>query len=112
MSLPSNKKIRKERDYNTGHLAALNNEFCLGTRFFIGDDFLKFLQINPLKVGWIKIDVEGFELNVLKGFKDFLKITNAVLELEIDSKTMLENQNSIYDFIFYMRNNFYEAYLR
>lgn len=44
---------------------------------------------------FIKIDVEGFELNVLKGMKNILSLTKAPLWIEIDEK----NAKLVYEFL-------------
>jgi FkbM family methyltransferase len=44
---------------------------------------------------FIKIDVEGFELNVLKGMKNILSLTKAPLWIEVDEK----NAKSVYEFL-------------
>lgn len=44
---------------------------------------------------FIKIDVEGFELNVLKGMKNILKMAEASLWIEVDEK----NAKLIYEFL-------------
>ena len=41
-----------------------------------------------LKNSLLKIDVEGFELNVLKGMKEFLLNTTAAIELELNSRAL------------------------
>lgn len=51
--------------------------------------------LNIPSPDFIKIDVEGFELNVLKGMKNILKNSNASLWIEIDEK----NAKSIYEFL-------------
>lgn len=42
------------------------------------DEFLSESEINTSKISWIKIDVEGAEISVLKGMKNFLLQNNGL----------------------------------
>ena len=95
VSIPDYAKIRKgEKKFNTGLFSAIGNESLKGTRFFKFDSFCHHMGIDFKEIAWIKIDVEGFELNVLKGMKELLLETSAAIELEINSRTLsLSNTN-------------------
>ena len=60
------------------------------------DDICKDTKLNLKERGVIKIDVEGFELNVLKGSKDILKKGSFLLVVEINEK---EKEKPIKDFL-------------
>ncbi len=112
LSIPSQNQLRKgEKKAITGNLSALGGENQKGTRFFIGDDLLRFLNISPNEIGWIKIDVEGFELNVIKGFLNTLKTTNAIFEIEINAKLMNVSNSKFCDFKKLMNKYSYSAFV-
>ena len=74
-----------------------NNKFvAYQAEFEIGDDILNF-QKNYLA---IKIDVEGHELNTLKGIQNLLKNNKCILQIEIFNK----NFNVVNSFL--LKNNF------
>ena len=58
------------------------------THFLIGDKFLESININPLEIACIKIDVEGFEYKVIKGLERTLSLTNAIMIIEINPVTI------------------------
>jgi FkbM family methyltransferase len=62
----------------------------------IGDKVLNFKN----KILFIKIDVEGYELNVLKGIKNLLKKNKVFIQIEIFNK----NFKTVNDFL--KKNNF------
>ena len=95
----------------TGLFSAVGNENDRGTRFFRGDEFLNFLRINPTDVGWMKIDVEGFEMNVIRGFSNTLEKTKAVLEIEINKNTMMLSKFRLSEIFEYMEKYSYSAYV-
>ena len=59
-----------------------NNLKIYKAEFKIGDEILKFQKSNIV----IKIDVEGHELNVLKGIQNLLKFNNCIIQIEIFEK--------------------------
>jgi len=59
-----------------------NNLKIYKAEFKIGDEILKFQKSNIA----IKIDVEGHELNVLKGIQNLLKFNNCIIQIEIFEK--------------------------
>jgi len=50
------------------------------------DNICKNLHLNPKSIDVIKVDVEGFELNVLKGAPNILKKGSPLLIIEITDK--------------------------
>jgi len=50
------------------------------------DNIIKNLEINSSSINVVKIDVEGFELNVLKGSQNILKRGSPFLIIEITDK--------------------------
>ena len=69
-----------------------NNKYKIyEAEFKIGDEILKFKKNNIA----IKIDVEGHELNVLKGIQDLLKSNNCIIQIEI----FKENFNLVNSFL-------------
>ncbi|MDF1672247.1 MAG: FkbM family methyltransferase [Vicingaceae bacterium] len=61
------------------------------------NDYVKKQSINKIDV--IKIDVEGFELNVLKGAKDVLKQFSPDLFIELDESNLIEQGSSAIELI-------------
>ena len=100
---PITAKFRKgENKYNTGLFTAIGNEDKKGTRIITFDSFIKLMNIDTKKLGWIKIDVEGFELEVLKGMKESLNIIDAPIEIEINATTLNLISLSFQDIIDYL----------
>jgi len=72
-----------------------NNKFFELLNVKIGDEY--FSKLNLEKIDFIKIDVEGFESNVLSGLnKTIIKYRPIIsMEYEYDSKKGFENKNII-----------------
>ena len=93
---------------------SLENKYKIyEAKFKIGDEILNF-QNNNLA---IKIDVEGHELNVLKGIQNLLKNNKCVLQIEIFIKNyhivnsfLLDNNFILVDQIRENSNFFYSNY--
>lgn len=52
----------------------------------------QFVKVNKIeKIDFIKIDVEGFELSVLKGAEETLKASKPIIFLELDDNNLQEN---------------------
>lgn len=77
--------------------SSTNNLKIYNAEFKIGDEILKFKKEDNLA---IKIDVEGHELNVLKGMQNLLKSNKCILQIEIFDK----NFDSINSLL--IKNNF------
>lgn len=90
-----------------------NNLKIYKAEFKIGDEILKFQKKNIA----IKIDVEGHELNVLKGFQNLLKFNNCIIQIEIFEKNfnlvnsyLLEKNYILIDQLKERANYFYSNY--
>ena len=87
--------IRKNTRVNLGHLN--NSLTTLSANFKKGDDTMRFKN----KIIACKIDVEGHEINVLKGMVKILKKNKLILQIEIfDSEYKKVNS-------FLKKNNYY-----
>lgn len=112
MKLPKYASSRtRERKFMTGLFSAVGNENKKGSRFISGDEFLDFTKIKPIDIGWIKIDVEGFEKNVIEGFSNSIKETNSIFEVEINANTMSLGRYSSSDLINMMGSYDYYPYV-
>jgi hypothetical protein len=63
--------------------------FTFYANFIVGDDYIK---LTDEKIS-IKIDVEGHELNVLKGIQNTIKENYCILQIEIFRNNFLEVNN-------------------
>ena len=63
----------------------LKDKFLSEANFKKGDDFFKFQN----KIIFLKIDVEGHELQVLEGFKNLFKKNKIILQIEILPKNQI-----------------------
>ncbi|HSY76221.1 MAG TPA: FkbM family methyltransferase, partial [Bacteroidia bacterium] len=70
------------------------------------DDFVKDKQIP--KIDLIKIDTEGFEINVLKGAEETLKKNMPILFIEVDNDHLMAQHSSAKDLITYIKSLGYE----
>jgi FkbM family methyltransferase len=64
------------------------------------DDFIETKKI--LRVDLIKIDTEGFELNVLKGAENTFSIHSPILFIEVDDANLKEQNSSAKELIMYV----------
>lgn len=88
------------------------NKLVEDVQVILLDDYVKKCKVE--KVDLIKIDVEGFEMNVLKGAKNILGIYHPVLFIEVDDNNLrLQNSSSeelveflmAYDYILFFAHN-------
>jgi FkbM family methyltransferase len=70
------------------------------------DDFVTDTRIN--KIDLIKIDTEGYEVNILKGAEKTLLKFKPVLFIEIDEEHLVEQHSSAKDTIAYIKSLGYE----
>jgi FkbM family methyltransferase len=127
-NLQNQKNINKKSYFNNFGLGNENNEIYYYPKFEsfydrtkscgTSDSFNKILLsikkgedyvINKdiKSIDFLKIDTEGFELNVLKGFDDFLKNVK-IIQFEYGG-TFLDNNTKLIDVINYLKNkNFYK----
>ena len=102
LSIPDYAKFRKgESKFNSGLLSAVGGASKNGIRFINFDDYRKLMQINFDDIAWIKIDVEGFELNVLKGMEDTLLNSKPIVEIELNPNTMILSNETFNDYLNY-----------
>ncbi|QEC68027.1 FkbM family methyltransferase [Panacibacter ginsenosidivorans] len=59
----------------------------------------------------IKIDVEGFELHVLKGAGNLLKKHRPVIFIEINEPLLRENNTSPYEVLSFLKNNYQYSFV-
>jgi FkbM family methyltransferase len=131
-NLKNQKNINKKSYFNNFGLGNENNEIYYYPRYQsfydrtkscgISDDLNKKLLIikkgkdyvinkNIETIDFLKIDTEGYELNVLRGFDNFLENIK-IIQFEYGG-TFLDNNTKLIDVIKYLQNkNFYKfAYL-
>jgi FkbM family methyltransferase len=72
------------------------------------DDYISKNKIS--KIDLIKIDVEGFEMNVLKGASGLLKTIRPLLFIEIDEENLKEQNSSTSSLIDYLNELGYLVY--
>jgi FkbM family methyltransferase len=74
--------LRNEGLSNTMYSTVMSNRFETGRFMEVKantlDDLLELKGIHPEQINWIKIDVEGAELEVLKGASHILSISNNI----------------------------------
>lgn len=104
------KKIYYAGENNPG--ASSCAVFDSGSEYEIVDSITldSFLSEENCKVDFLKIDVEGFELNVLKGMSLTLKTQKPILFVEHNASTLKSNDNSIFDVLEYMGSHGYKAF--
>jgi FkbM family methyltransferase len=69
-----------------------------------------FVKENALKkIDLIKIDVEGFELNVLKGCENILRTFKPVLFIEVDDDNLKAQGNSAKDLLEFLESERYKC---
>lgn len=105
----SSAKMLIEQENNNGTAKISKNDNIAG-------ETVKVITLDSLNLplpDFIKIDVEGFELNVLKGMRDVLRNSNAIIQIEIDEETskdvyslLLNYGYDIVDYNLQSSNNF------
>lgn len=77
-----------EDEYNTGLVSVFNSKADAESICFVeGSSLIDTLVADSGKVFLIKIDVEGFELQVMKGLKDVIKNHEPLVILEVNPTT-------------------------
>ena len=59
---------------------------------------------------FIKIDVEGFEFEVLKGMSQFVNNYKVIIKLEFNTKSWKETKINIDDFLSYIKSNNFKIF--
>jgi len=112
LDLPKYTKERKgEKKFNTGLISAVGKKDKFGIRFFKGDDLIKFLNLKNNNIGYIKIDVEGFEKYVLQGFSQTFQESNAICEVEINPRTMFLAKSNLKELLLIMKKFSYKPFI-
>ena len=75
------------------------------------DKDLEALRIDPSRVAFIKIDVEGAELEVLRGADNLLRVGRPAVYLEAEPKWLARWGHSVSDVFDHMRKYNYKSYL-
>jgi FkbM family methyltransferase len=122
-NLKTQKNVNKVSYFNSFGLGHENNQFYYYPKYEsfynrinscgINDDSNKILlnikkgkdyvvDNNIQTIDFLKIDTEGYELNVLKGFEDFLENVK-IIQFEYGG-TFLDNQCKLVDVIDYLHN--------
>ena len=71
------------------------------------DEFLEEAQIT--RVDLVKIDVEGFEMNVLRGAKRLLSEMRPVLFIELDDRNLRDQNSSASELVALLQSNNYSV---
>jgi FkbM family methyltransferase len=90
--LKINKNLTNKKSYNIQYERYIT----------VKDGYSVFKNLKFNKPVLLKIDVQGYELEVLKGFKKLLKKINFIL-LEVSNKNLYLNQSSIISILNYLK---------
>lgn len=108
------RKIFYSGDKNSGSSSLIpmfdNNNVYEDINCTTFDQFVSTLSINENDINMFKIDVEGFELNVLRGMNKFLKEHQCIVFVEHNTTTLNANNVCVKDIVSFMENNGYTAY--
>lgn len=89
--------LSEDRKINTGYLSVLHNKTDASKiRFSSGDNFIPGLLKDKDRILIIKIDVEGFEDQVLSGLKEIISIHKPAVILEINPRTQVLSGYSLH----------------
>lgn len=103
--------LTEDKKINTGYLSVLHNKEKQNIRFAKGDSFLNgFLGEND-RVLLIKIDVEGFEDQVLLGLTQCIFNDGPAVILEINPETQVISGYSLHDVLKQFRERDYRAFI-
>lgn len=105
----------KDNRSNTGRVSligiknAISEKVSLKANIAHGDTLLKTMFMSS-KVVFIKIDVEGFELEVLRGLSNTIKESMPIIQVEANPITMEMSNNSILNFRHFAKSHNYLIY--
>jgi FkbM family methyltransferase len=108
-------KSRDDRS-NTGRVSligidnSISEQSSLKAHIVHGDKLLKTMLMSD-KVVFIKIDVEGFELDVLNGLSDSIKESMPIIQMEANPITMEMSNTDISSFRAFAISHDYSIYL-
>ncbi len=99
-----------ENEENKGAISLMNADINgLIVDVLKGDDWVKNNRIEAIK--FMKIDVEGFEWNVIEGLKETIKINHPTILIEWDLNYQKKsNQSDISNWQNFIENNKYKIY--
>ena len=89
MEIPSpSKAMIGESAFNTGLLSVCRDSVRTARRnlFVDGERLMDLCGLRPVDLGWIKIDVEGYENEVLHGLSGVLGQADCVVEFEVNQR--------------------------
>jgi FkbM family methyltransferase len=95
-------KIKSDSMDSLGYAKEAEN-FKIDVNVSRGDDYMKGNNIE--KIDLLKIDVQGNEINVLKGFRNCLNLIDVII-VEISFYDFYETKNSFFDLEQVIRNRF------
>ena len=75
-----------------------------------GDEFIKSM-VKSSHISFIKIDVEGYEINVLRGLIETIKLSNPIIQMEANLLTMKITNTSVHDVFHFANEVDYSCYL-
>jgi FkbM family methyltransferase len=99
--------LSEDRQINTGYLSVLHNNDTKGkVRFTAGDKFISGFLGEMDKILCIKVDVEGFEDEVLMGLQETIANDKPAVILEINPRTQVLSGYNLHDILksFYDKN--------
>ena len=105
-----NQNLKIERKLGNSKIVQVNEGGNLSnTQFKTLDNIIRQYP-NFEKANLVKIDTEGFEINVLKGGEGFIKTTRPILYFEFTPELYLNNnQDPMFIFNFLDKNGYHEA---
>ena len=99
--------LSEDRQINSGYLSVFHNNDTKGkVRFTVGDKFISGFLGEMDKILCIKIDVEGFEDEVLMGLQETIANDKPAVILEINPRTQVLSGYNLHDILksFYDKN--------
>ena len=107
----------KDNKRNTGRVSFVgldtdrgDKDSCLKAMIRNGDEFIQGME-KLRKISFIKIDVEGFELQVLKGLTNTINISKPIIQMEANPVTMKIANITVFDVISFAKEVDYLCYL-
>lgn len=104
--------IVDENNYGRNRISTkaddIKNKVCENVQVVLLDNYIEKCKIE--KVDLIKIDVEGYEMNVLKGAKNTLKKYHPILFIEIDDNNLKLQDSCSKELIDFLKDFEYSLY--
>ena len=108
--------VSKDDRSNTGRVSliginnAISEQVSLKAHVVHGDNLFKTMFMSD-KVTFIKIDVEGFELEVLSGLSNTIKESMPIIQMEVNPTTMDMSNIGISSFREFAKSHHYFLYI-